>query len=132
LSIGLGGHIDEAPQPGEPLMSLILREAWRELEEEAGLGQGPIHFVNLIADTDDVGCVHCGILGYRSVSREEKDNLSPEAGCIEKGAWLTIEELKNPSIYPRLEGWSKLAVDSLDNYFRGATTEAITPETGKL
>ena len=114
LSIGLGGHVDEAPRDGETLQSLLYREAERELNEEAGLGHGSISFVHMIADTDDVGCVHCGILGYRRVTHDERANLSPEAGCIEKGEWLTLEQLTATDVYARLEGWSKLAVKWLE------------------
>jgi len=110
LSIGLGGHVDELPTTGESLLQLLLREGNRELDEEAGLGPEHLNFTHLIADTDPVGCVHAGLLSIRYVTTAEKAALKPEAGCIEKGEWLTLRQLSAPEIFDRLEGWSKLVV----------------------
>lgn len=110
LSIGLGGHVDEAPAAGESLLSLLVREANRELHEEAGLAPSAVQFERLIVDpTNAVGRVHAGLLSFRDLLGTE--TINPEAGIIDKGEFIPVWRLSDPDIYDRLENWSKLIVD---------------------
>lgn len=121
ISIGLGGHVDEAPS-NEPLMQLLVREANRELEEEAALPATDLKFRALICDpTNEVGLVHIGILAIRHVSNEEKAGMLAEAGVVEKGEFVSIPYLRSHENFTRLENWSKVAVDFVDGYMQALT-----------
>lgn len=130
LSIGLGGHMDLQIPEATSFATWLSVEGNRELAEEAGLEEQTLSFTHLIADTDDVGCVHVGVLTVRHVSAKEKAALSPEAGCIEKGEWLSISELLAPQIFDRLEGWSKLVAILLQNGDSIMLSAAITGQVG--
>lgn len=122
LSIGLGGHVDEAPADGESLLDLLVREANRELAEEAGLASAPVQFERLIVDpTNPVGRVHAGLLAFRQMT--DAEIISPEAGIIEKGEFVPVWKLVDPAIYDRLENWSKLIVDWMVAGGLGADSE---------
>jgi len=108
LSIGLGGHMDEAIPAATNFATWLSIEGNRELAEEAGLPEQTLSFTHLLADTNEVGCVHCGVVAIRYVSAAEKAAINPEAGQIDNSEWLTIAELEK--VQERLEGWSKLAL----------------------
>jgi predicted NUDIX family phosphoesterase len=116
LSIGLGGHMDEQIPAATSFATWMSIEGNRELAEEAGLPATSLSFTHLLADTNDVGCVHCGVVAIRYVSAEEKAALSPEAGCIENGEWLSVHKLAEDALFQRLEGWSKLALPIVARY----------------
>ncbi|MFK4706164.1 putative NUDIX family phosphoesterase [Roseateles asaccharophilus] len=118
ISIGLGGHVDEAPV-NEPLIELLEREANRELEEEAKLPAAALKFRALICDpTNDVGMVHIGILAIRHVSAAEKAGMLAETGVVEKGGFVSLSYLRAQENFGRLENWSKVAVDFVDGYLQ--------------
>jgi predicted NUDIX family phosphoesterase len=112
LSIGLGGHVDAEPPFGQGLESWLKDEARRELEEEVGMFKilnDDLNMVALISDpTNAVGRVHMGILTTLGAHATE---LTLETGVIESAQWLTLDQLQQPAIYSRLEGWSQAAVD---------------------
>lgn len=114
ISIGLGGHVDITPQGGESLRDVLALECNRELEEEAGLPAAPVEFLGLICDpTNDVGMVHIGLLNVRRISEAEKALMLGEPGVVEKGEFVTLDYLLSSDAFPRLENWSKLAVQFL-------------------
>jgi predicted NUDIX family phosphoesterase len=114
ISIGLGGHVDVAPQPGESLRDVLALECNRELEEEAGLPTAPVEFLGLICDpTNDVGMVHIGLLNVRRITEAEKTLMLGEPGVVEKGEFVSLDYLQSADAFPRLENWSKLAVQFL-------------------
>lgn len=114
ISIGLGGHVDLAPSQGQSLEELLVNEANRELDEEAGLPPAQLRFQGLICDpTNDVGQVHIGLLSVRQVTAAEKESMLAEAGVVEKGEFVSLDYLRKPDVYARLENWSKCAVNHL-------------------
>ena len=114
ISIGLGGHVDVAPAPGESLEQVLVDECNRELDEEAGLPAAHIEFLGLICDpTNDVGQVHIGLLTVRRITATEKAGMLEEAGIVEKGEFVTLDYLRREENFSRLENWSKTAVEFL-------------------
>ncbi len=114
ISVGLGGHVDVAPGPGESLEAVLVAECNRELAEEAGLPAAPIRFEGLICDpTNDVGQVHIGLLAIRQITAAEKAGMLEEAGIVEKGQFVTLEYLLREENFSRLENWSKTVVEFL-------------------
>jgi predicted NUDIX family phosphoesterase len=112
ISIGLGGHVDVAPAPGESLKDVLVAECNRELMEEAGLPSANIDFLGLICDpTNDVGQVHIGLLTVRRITAAEKGAMMEEAGIVEKGEFVTLDYLQREENFARLENWSKTAVE---------------------
>lgn len=113
LSIGLGGHVDRAPQGSESLHALLVAEAARELKEEVGLDAdvGGITFMDMLytgADGGAVDRVHLGLLGEHRMSDDEQ--LVLEDKVIENCRFLPLSELLLPETFERLERWSQLAV----------------------
>lgn len=114
LSLGVGGHMNDVPD-AEDFEDVLSDNLLRELEEELIIdedGDIIIEHLGLINDDkDEVGRVHLGVLAsiklfsHQNIEVREKDELA--------GMWMTLEELKNPQIYDRLENWSKIVVDIL-------------------
>ncbi len=120
LSIGLGGHVDVAPGPDSTLFDTLNDEAMRELEEETCIKAGEyggfsaFDFTFFLVDPkDDVGSVHMGLTCSYSASEEEIAAMQEEEGMVEKGSFMTLEQLRAPGVYERLENWSKAVVDQL-------------------
>ncbi len=120
LSIGLGGHVDIAPQENSTLWGVLQDEAERELAEETGIevdhnddfdGFEFTHF--LVDHNDDVGSVHLGLLTSYTFTDSEVAAMREEEGMVEKGSFMTLEELRAPEVYSRLENWSRAAVDNM-------------------
>ena len=116
LSIGLGGHVDAAPTPGN-LLTLLRAEAARELNEETGILVGNpevFTFDKYIVDhSDAVGRVHLGLLTSYMVDNLQLVNA--ELNVIEKGEFRSVENLTRPEVYARLENWSRHVVDDIRN-----------------
>lgn len=114
ISIGLGGHVDVAPAPGESLEAVLKAEANRELDEEANLPPADIDFVGLICDqTNSVGQVHIGLLAVRRITADEKAAMLGEADIVEQGEFVSLDYLLHDANFSRLENWSKRAVQYL-------------------
>lgn len=114
-SIGLGGHVDRVPAPGESLIELLQAEGARELKEEIGYDADPasLHFSHIIIDRSDaVGRVHIGLLCVHTLSAHV--DLVLERDTINDAVFVPLEDLIIPSAYDRLENWSKHVVDHLD------------------
>lgn len=115
-SIGVGGHVDVAPETVGTLLSTISSEAAREIKEEISIDVPatslvPTHFI--CDPTNPVGRVHLGLLiGYRLSPEVAVDFTNGlEAGSIENARMISDSELAEPEVYDRLENWSKLVVD---------------------
>lgn len=119
LSIGLGGHVDEAPAEGQTLLELLELEGARELKEEAGLELPyTMQFSKLLIDhTNDVGLVHLGLLAICPVDSQVVLQLD-EVGIVERGEWLTVEQLKAEDIHSRLENWSQMALEVVQEFIK--------------
>lgn len=111
LSLGVGGHMNmEDGEFNDILMVNLNRELEEELDIDAEVMD--LEFIGLINDDEDeVGRVHLGILAtlnlddHATVEVRETDQL--------KGSWMTIDELKKPEVFERLESWSQIAVNIL-------------------
>ena len=131
-SVGLGGHVDTAPNAyfeGPSLMPHLREEACRELAEEARLTPMPWELVErgLIVDpTNPVGRVHLGILMTYQAHPEEVAQMAYEAGAVDDARWMTLDELAGPDELGRLEPWSKIAV----GYLQAAMQAEILRESG--
>lgn len=120
LSIGLGGHVDRAPSDSDTLFDVLTEEAERELEEETSIeasscdGRETFEFTHFLVDhNDDVGSVHLGLLTSYTFTDSEVGAMREEEGMVEKGSFMTLEELRSPEVYSRLENWSRVAVDNM-------------------
>jgi predicted NUDIX family phosphoesterase len=114
LSIGVGGHMDEAPGVNDSLYSLIQGEARREILEEVGLDLAGVEleFRWLLRDlTNSVGLVHLGVVALVQVDDAAVESQEP--GVIESGTWMPLAALREAGTYERLESWSQAMVDTL-------------------
>lgn len=117
-SIGVGGHVDCAPEEGQTLLEVLQLEAARECLEETGLVVEPKAFTitHFICDpTNAVGRVHLGLLTALKLTAGDRAFLGSklEAGVIENSIMAGVPHLKSPEVYARLENWSKLIADSM-------------------
>lgn len=132
-SIGLGGHIEEAPEGSVNLCRVIAECAVRELEEEVGLSLPFTDFANamypnsympstaeenvlmvpssliLFHEITEVDAVHMAVCF--AVKAKPSDLTSAEEGVITRGAWMTYSEIAaacEKEVDPMvLETWSK-------------------------
>lgn len=105
--LGFGGHVDSQDFNNDTYP--ILNTAIRELREELVIKKKKLdlQFLGYVRDIKSATSEHLGfvyLLDTGSVSIKEKDKLV--------GRWVTYDELKS-SIYPRLESWSRYALDYL-------------------
>jgi len=117
FSIGLGGHIEPMDELEED-RDLILSSIQREIREEVGYYEelfvnhkGYINFTPKIIDNanQDLDLVHFGLVFVAEI----KDNNFTQNKEIVGGDFKTLEEIKSPEIYNRLENWSKVLVDNI-------------------
>ena len=121
-SLGLGGHIEEAPTEELSFDHVIGQCLYRELIEEVGLEIASFNTPRNVADhgelfldqTNDVGRVHIALSFTLFVS--PLDLNETEDGVITKGQWLTFNEIndlmkseEDPLI---LEEWSMMYFQS--------------------
>lgn len=134
VSVGLGGHVEEAPEGDKSIYDILADCAVRELQEEVGLvdhidafkGQlGPIaSFITpkgvnysgptmIYDDSDEVGQYHLGLSFVNFVQESHFEHA--EEGVITKGKWMTpldiIAQSKAGAI--ELESWSKIVISRL-------------------
>ncbi len=107
LSIGVGGHINEADVRGES--DIIRAGMMRELHEELRIDctSNPDFQGFLNDDTNAVGQVHLGAVFFAIASPE---NVSVRETEKMDGFWLTVEELQAER--DRLETWSSLVLEA--------------------
>jgi predicted NUDIX family phosphoesterase len=104
LSIGAGGHIDEADSGGDALRDGLRRE----LDEELSLNNpGEPELIGIINDdTNSVGSVHLGLfftLEVTDASVRETEKLS--------GEWVPAKAL--PALAEQMESWSQIALTAI-------------------
>lgn len=105
LSLGIGGHINDAERDAADLVAAGLK---RELEEEIGLASGwTVRLLGTIYDASTaVGRVHLGIVyELAAVSREFTMN-EPD---LMSGQWASLETLRTGR--DRMETWSQILFD---------------------
>ncbi len=120
-SIGLGGHIDIAPNSWQNLVQVIAKEALRELKEEVGYEASDVETENILegfmqassiifTEADEVGTVHLGVSLLLNVKPERLGQL--ENNVIESGKWLTFDEIAKAVADKefQLEAWSELVM----------------------
>lgn len=134
ISIGVGGHMNE-PASGvdfNDMMAIIRTEAIRELEEElAFIGQSRMFSVRIFGLINDdeldltdgdlykrdsegsipVGRVHLGIVA-RVLVPDDIKVVVRETDQLD-GGWMTLDELRSPEVFERLESWSQIVVNAL-------------------
>ncbi|MDA1475430.1 hypothetical protein [Bacillus changyiensis] len=113
LSLGFGGHMNfVADLAFSDILKLNTdRELDEELmiEEESKVKMSTLGLIN--DDENNVGKVHIGILSALElkpgahVEVKEKDQIA--------GRWMRASDLKEKSVYDRLESWSQFVVDIL-------------------
>lgn len=127
-SIGLGGHMEEHLTEKYTIKDAIVECISRELEEEVGLKPTAkmtnLYYQNLnqnnfniIYDpTDDVGKVHLGISMFVKVDPKAFGEV--EQGVIERGQWMSVEDLHTSREEGnlQLENWSSLLLDIILKY----------------
>jgi predicted NUDIX family phosphoesterase len=114
LSLGVGGHMNDI-EDAKNFTELMLENLYRELEEELIISttiEPELKVIGLINDdSDEVGQVHLGILVVLEV---HKDTLVSVRETEElAGKFISLDKLKVPEVYERLENWSKIVVDIL-------------------
>lgn len=112
LSLGAGGHMN--PEEMTVFDEILKVNLERELEEELDIEDKnmeitPVGLIN--DDSDEVNKVHIGILLMIDVA-EDSEVTVRETDQL-RGFWASIDELRQPKIYVRLETWSKIVVDIL-------------------
>lgn len=114
LSLGVGGHMNKL-YDGATFALTLSDNMYRELAEEIQViapvapEADIVGFIN--DDTNEVGRVHIGILVVIHL-HEEASVIVKETNKL-KGSWISLEELKHPEVFDRLENWSKIAVEEL-------------------
>ena len=112
-SVGIGGHINPIDQREDHLgMKTYMAGVEREIDEELVIGGG--HSNRIIAllndDSNSVGEVHLGVVHLIDL---ENDDVRANEDAIANLSLLTLKELQG-EYYERLETWSQLCVDTLD------------------
>ncbi|MCD2369341.1 hypothetical protein LQ247_11950 [Bacillus sp. BS3(2021)] len=113
LSLGFGGHMNFAE--GLDFSGILKLNTDRELDEELLIEESDkekMVTLGLINDDENsVGKVHIGILSALElkpgahVEVKEKEQIA--------GQWMKASDLKDKSVYDRLESWSQFVVDIL-------------------
>ncbi|MDP4012146.1 MAG: NUDIX domain-containing protein [Candidatus Nanoarchaeia archaeon] len=114
-SWGVGGHIDlQDSSNGNPIKISLLRELKEELEMPSNINVKTLGYVN--DDSDKVGEVHFGILYLIEV---QTDDIKPKAKEMSQGKMISLSELEEICNNPEcnVEGWSKIAIEPLKEYF---------------
>jgi predicted NUDIX family phosphoesterase len=118
-SIGVGGHIEEAPGPYSNIDDVIAMNIVREINEEVGIDitanfYGRIQwmlnndrYTIMYAPDEPVGQYHLCFWMILKISID--DFGDHEHNVITEGTWLSVEELQllSNSNSASLEGWSK-------------------------
>ena len=110
LSIGVGGHVDEADADGCATLESYEIALRRELDEEVTTNSpGTMRIVGLINDdSTPVGSVHLGVVHLMELERPE---LLPREEGLADAHFITIAELEE--VKDRLESWSRIAMENL-------------------
>ena len=111
FSIGVGGHVEEAPTAAIKLDSVLINCAKREIKEEIGIIvpysvlQAALANALIIHDcSNEVGRVHLGIAMVVFVSNINIG--ATEEGVISDHGWYTVPELRAKN----LESWSSILI----------------------
>lgn len=113
LSIGAGGHMND--NPALPTFEAVLQDNLsRELEEELEIKSSSrtfttVGFIN--DDENEVGKVHIGLLVILDIAADGEVNVR-ETDQLE-GQWVTLEQLREETIYSKLESWSQIVTNVL-------------------
>jgi predicted NUDIX family phosphoesterase len=114
ISMGAGGHMNAlSASEIESINKVIQVNTERELEEELDIqGKYTLKTIGLINDdSEEVSRVHIGVLGFLEL--EESGEVTVKETEQLAGKWCTLEQLRTPATYDRLENWGKIVVDML-------------------
>lgn len=120
VSVGVGGHMNRG-FTRDTLETVVWEEAARELAEElrfedddygTEIEPPAVRFVGLINDdTGPVQQVHLGLLALAEVNEAVRVTVR-ETEQLD-GRWETLEALRAPELFERLESWSAHALEAL-------------------
>lgn len=108
LSIGVGGHIEPIDDDEDLILSSLKREIQEELGYYEHLDISHKGYINLIESKVDL--VHFGLV---FIAKIREHNFRFDNSEIVHGSFKTLEEIKTPEIYNRLEAWSKIIIDNI-------------------
>lgn len=113
-SIGIGGHINPVDWQGEEQgMSTYMAGVERETNEELSIAdpfaQTVIGLIN--DDSNEVGSVHLGVIHEFKLS---SGDVTSNEDAIARLTFYTLEELKSPELFEKLETWSQLCLLALE------------------
>lgn len=113
-SIGIGGHVDSVDGEG---YSGYQNGLMRELEEEIGLSDPPIHQLAALLNDDltEVGSVHLGIVHMVSVENEAQ--ILDGCDHLIEREFLTVDQLRAQANF-EYEVWSQFCLDSIVQLLR--------------
>ena len=127
-SIGLGGHIEEAPTDTKSLRNIVDEAARRELLEEVGIDYDFSNAVYSIMyfPGDPVGAVHLAVMTVIHVKSTDLGEM--EAGVITKGKWVSLNLVKDYMVENTLvfEPWSDLLLAGILNGMNSSIVEEQT------
>lgn len=133
-SLGVGGHVDTLPEEGVSLIEHLKAELYREFVEEVSFNKPDYlkYYLNgvfeqklfdyLVDNSDEVGRVHLGLLVILTI-RDPSWIGELEAGNVEDGCWMTLEELQNSDLV--FENWSMLAIQYLADTWPNTTHDPL-------
>ena len=113
-SVGIGGHIERIDAAGNPIEKSLLREIEEEVEIKGRFTTKVLGYLNY--DDDAVGKVHFGILYLIETDSE----IKPKGLEMESGSFVSVKDIEEMSKSEDfiLEGWSKLALEVLNETFK--------------
>ncbi len=112
LSLGIGGHInpiDGIAQSIDTYLTGVEREIREEVRFEGNVEQQIFAIIN--DDSNEVGRVHLGVVHLFELT---SPNIVPNEDALADMQFYSLEELSG-DLYERLESWSAICVDALNN-----------------
>lgn len=118
LSVGIGGHVDEADDPDEPFFA-YQNSVRRELKEEIGLDIDHNAIKNTVLglvndESNPVGRVHLGVVHLVSVDEVQAERIL--ANCEDTlidPSFVALSDFENEELLDKLETWSQYVVEHL-------------------
>lgn len=121
MSVGLGGHINQADMEDERFTHPIAACVMRELHEEVTAkdtadvpwSTGLRNIAWFYDDSNEVSRVHiCNLVGIELPASVE---ISPREESVTDIQWLTLDELRTPEVWECLESWSQVTVEIMEH-----------------
>ncbi len=123
-SLGVGGHINDRDHDDNG--NIYRQAALRELNEEIVVPSDARDTIGALLndDSNPVGCVHLGVVHVLMTANAE---IEPREETIREAGFKTRAELQ--ILRPKLETWSQLVLDGLDELLNAARESRETGST---